>query len=82
MTKKSQIKIESLSRFMVYVLGHHPDEFGLVPDLDGFIKIKELLWAIHEEEGWRYVRQSHIREVLLSKERILFEVDCTRSCSY
>ena len=63
---------------MVYVLGHHPDEFGLVPDLDGFIKIKELLWAIHEEEGWRYVRQSHIREVLLSKERVLFEADENR----
>jgi len=63
---------------MVYILGHRPDEFGLVPDIDGFIKIKELLWAMNEEEGWRFVRQGHIREVLLSKERILFEADENR----
>ena len=60
---------------MVYMLGHRPDEFGLVPDKDGFIKLKELLQAIHEEEGWRHVGQGHIREVLLSKERALFEAD-------
>lgn len=78
MTKKSQIKIESLSRFMVYILGHRPDEFGLVPNRDGFVKLKELLWAIHEEEGWKYVGPGHIREVLLSKERVLFETDETR----
>jgi len=58
---------------MVYILGHRPDEFGLVPDREGFVKLKELLWAIHEEEGWRYVGQGHIREVLLSRERVLFE---------
>jgi len=63
---------------MSYVLGHHPYEFGLVPDKEGYIKTKELLWAMNEEEDWRYVRQSHIREVLLSKERILFEVDENR----
>jgi len=49
---------------LVYMLGHRPDEFGLVPDSEGFIPYKELLQAIHEEEGWRYVRRSHINEVL------------------
>ena len=34
---------------------------------------KELLQAIHEEPDWRYVRQSHINEVLLGKDRLLFQ---------
>jgi len=58
---------------LVYVLGHRPDEFGLVPDNEGFVPFKELLQAIHEEEGWRYVRRSHINEVLLGRDRSLFE---------
>ncbi|MCD6298507.1 MAG: hypothetical protein J7M30_15280 [Deltaproteobacteria bacterium] len=55
------------------MLGHRPYEFGLVPDTDGFVPYKELLQAIHEEPGWHYVRQSHVNEVLLSKDRSLFQ---------
>lgn len=36
---------------------------------------KELLQAIHEEPEWRYVRQSHINEVLLGRDRGLFQAD-------
>jgi len=63
---------------LVYILGHRPDEFGLVPDHEGFIPFKELLQAIHEEEGWRYVRRSHINEVLLGRDRSLFESEGER----
>ena len=59
---------------MVYILGHNPDEFGLVPDAEGFVAFKELLWAVHEEPGWGYVRQAGLNEVLLGKDRALFEV--------
>jgi putative RNA 2'-phosphotransferase len=79
--KKTQIKVKDLSRFMLYILGHRPDEFGLVPDGKGFLSVKELLWAIHEESGWGYVRQSHLREVLLGEDRSLFETrgECIRA---
>ncbi len=73
MPKKTQIKIHNLARFMLYVLGHRPDEFGLVPDEEGFVTYKELLWALHEEPGWGYVRKGHINEVLLSHDRHLFQ---------
>ena len=73
MDKKNRIKIEELSRMMVYILGHKPYEFGLVPDAEGFISFKELLWAFHEEPGWTHVRQGSINEVLLSENRNLFE---------
>ena len=71
--RKHQIKRHDLSRLLVYILGHRPDEFGLVPDPEGFVPYKELLQSIHEEAGWKYVRQSHINEVLMGKDRILFE---------
>lgn len=73
MHKRQQIKVDNLARFIVYILGHRPDEFGLVPDGEGFITYKELLWAIHEEKGWGYVRQGHINEVLMGKDRDRFQ---------
>lgn len=73
MQKKHRMKVENLSRLMVYILGHRPDEFGLVPDSSGFVTYKELLWALHEEPGWGYVRLGHINEVLLGKDRPFFE---------
>ncbi|HEX9911523.1 MAG TPA: RNA 2'-phosphotransferase [Desulfatiglandales bacterium] len=72
MQRKSQIRVTDLSRFLIYILAHRPDEFGLVPDSIGFITMKELLRAIHEEPGWGYVREGHIREVLIGKDRALF----------
>lgn len=71
-------RLNSLTRMVVYMLGTRPDEFGLVPDREGFVTFKELLQALHEEEGWRYVRQSHLNEVLLGKDRGLFQADDKR----
>jgi len=77
-SKKNKIKTDKLCRLMVYILGHRPDEFGLVPDRDGFVTYKELLWAIHEEPNWGYVRQGHINEVLLGGDRGLFQAEDDR----
>src|SRR5512143_936369 len=55
-----------LAKMLDYVLGRRPDEFGLLPDADGFVRLKDLLKALHEEEGWGYVNLSHVNEVLLS----------------
>ncbi|MDY6852207.1 MAG: RNA 2'-phosphotransferase [Thermodesulfobacteriota bacterium] len=65
---------QALSRFLLYVLGHRPDEFGLVPDEQGFIPLKELLMAVKEEEGWSFVREGHISELLREPDRTGFEV--------
>lgn len=74
MDKRSRHKITALSKFMSYMLRHRPDEFGLVLDEQGYVSFKEFLQAIHEEEGWRYVRRSHIQEVLLHDENHRFEI--------
>jgi putative RNA 2'-phosphotransferase len=58
--------LKRLAKFLSYVLGCRPDEFGLVPDSQGFIKIKTLLQALSEEAGWRHVRRAHLRELTIS----------------
>lgn len=59
-------ELNRLSKFLAYMLGRHPDEFGLVPDSDGFVKLKEFLKAVNEESGWRHLRKSHINELCFS----------------
>lgn len=55
-----------LAKFLAYALGRRPDEFGLVPDENGWVRIKELIKAVCEEEGWRHVRRASINEVILT----------------
>lgn len=78
MHRRNRIRVENLSRFLNYILAHRPDEFGLVPDTEGFIGYKELLQAIHEEPGWGYVKLGDIREVLMGAGRSLFDFDENR----
>ena len=65
---------QALARLITYILARRPDEFGLVTDTEGFVKIKELLKAVTEEEGWKYVRRSHLDEILYSLPDPLFEI--------
>jgi putative RNA 2'-phosphotransferase len=69
---------QNLAKMLAYVLGRQPGEFGLVPDAEGFVRIKDLLKALHEEDGWGYVNESHLREVLLSVSATMFEIDAQR----
>lgn len=66
---------KQLAKLIDYILSRRPDEFGLVADTNGFIKIKDFLKAVNEEEGLRYVRRSHIDEVLVTLPNPSFEID-------
>jgi putative RNA 2'-phosphotransferase len=57
---------KQLAKFLNYVLGRRPDEFGLVTDKEGYVKIKDLIKAANEEEGLKYVRRAHINEIMLT----------------
>ena len=74
MPQKNKRKVAHLNRLLNYILGNKPDEFGLVPDKEGYISLKELLKAINEEPNMAYVRESHIREVLLYNRDGFFEI--------
>ena len=69
-----QRSAKQLAKFIDYILSRRPDEFGLVADEHGFVKIKELIKAINEEEGFRYVRRSHLNEILVSLPDHAFEI--------
>ena len=43
MTQKSRQKHENLARFLKYLLGKSPDEFGVVLDPEGWIDLKRLV---------------------------------------
>ena len=63
-----------LAKLLDYILGRRPDEFGLVTDSNGFLKIKELLKALSEEEGLTYVRRTHLDEILITLPNPSFEI--------
>ena len=71
---KQKSKPHQLSVMLAYILERRPDEFGLIPDENGYVRIKDLLKALNEEDGWGYVRESHIHEVFLSVSEKLFEI--------
>ena len=72
--QKTRRQREALSRFLSYVVGHRPDEFGLYTDEEGFLPLKDLLKALAEEEGWSHVRAHHIEDLLRDPDRTRFEV--------
>jgi putative RNA 2'-phosphotransferase len=65
---------KQLVKFIDYILSRRPDEFGLVLDPEGFVKIKELLKAVNEEDGYRYVRRAHLNEIMLTVPNHCFEI--------
>ncbi|MFO7962543.1 MAG: RNA 2'-phosphotransferase [Desulfobacterales bacterium] len=76
MTRYQQLN--KLAKFLSYVLGRRPDEFGLVPDPEGYVKIKDLLKALCEEDGWRHVRRASLDEICLSLENPVIEISENR----
>ena len=70
----NQRSAKQLAKFLDYILSRRPDEFGLVADNDGFFKIKDLIKALNEEDGFRYVRRSHLNEILITVPDPTFEI--------
>lgn len=75
---KPQQSTRRLEKFIVYALGRRPDEFGLVPAADGWVKLKDLIKALNEEDGWRHVRRSHIDEIVLTQPAPEIEINDNR----
>jgi putative RNA 2'-phosphotransferase len=67
-------QLEALARLLAYMLGHRPDEFGLVLDNDGFIPLNQLLRALSHEPGWGFVRRQHLDQVVSLMQPPAFEL--------
>ncbi|MDR2405211.1 MAG: hypothetical protein LBE27_02445, partial [Deltaproteobacteria bacterium] len=64
MSKKMSHAKNSLERLLRYALGVQPDEFGLVLSSEGFVPIKELVAALKDEEGYRGLNETRIKDVI------------------
>lgn len=78
MPKKQQHKETALVRTLVYALGVAPGELGLVPDDEGWVPVKELIKALHEQEGWRGVRESMVQDAAVRLAQDELELDQKR----
>jgi putative RNA 2'-phosphotransferase len=68
---------KQLAKLIQYILGRRPDEYGLVPDEQGYVTVKELIKILHEE-GWRGVRAGHLATLPYRVPNAGFEMDHQR----
>ncbi len=78
MVMNRQKQIEQFAKLAATILGHCPYEFGLVPDADGFVKIKEFIQSIIETDGWRHISIRHVNDMMLMLTDPPVEVDHNR----
>ncbi|QJA06447.1 hypothetical protein FVE67_06360 [Thermosulfurimonas marina] len=67
------MKPQALLKMVSYILAWRPDEFGLIPDESGFVKLKDLHQALSETEGFRGVRRRELEVALEVFGRETFE---------
>lgn len=63
------MKAKDLAKFMTYMLGVDPAEFCLAPDNDNRYKIKDVLKALNELEGFKGVRIGDLKELTLTLDK-------------
>ncbi len=66
--------LANLARALRYVLGHRPDEVGLVLDEAGFVPVKRLLAALAGELGLAWVRRQHLEELAALQRPVALEL--------
>ncbi len=71
MRKGARIK---LSKFMSYILRHHPERVGLTLDEEGFVSVDELAKAIASTPGWGWVERHHLMQVVTGDPKGRFQV--------
>jgi putative RNA 2'-phosphotransferase len=66
-------ELQRFAKVLDFVLGVRPDEFGLVPDPEGYVTFKELLQALREEPDWSFIGRGHLMELMHSQGRDRFD---------
>ncbi len=62
------LKIKKIYKLLLYILSHKPDEFGIVPDDNGFVKIKELIQVFSQDKNLPSIRLQTFNEIVLNSE--------------
>ena len=74
-TKNALFKVKNLLAQLNHILGRAPYEYFLIPDKNGFVPVKELIQAFHEDTFWSYVRTGHLNEVFITEGRGQIEIE-------
>jgi putative RNA 2'-phosphotransferase len=61
-----------VSRLMAYILRHSPEEFGLRPDTEGFVGLKELVDAL--KKRYPDVTEEFVKEIVESDPKGRYEI--------
>lgn len=67
-------ELGTLARMLAYLLGRRPDEFGLVLEDGGWVQIKTLLQALHEEPGYTRARREDLERLAALTSPPLLEI--------
>lgn len=65
---------DKIGKLLSYALGFKPDEFFLIPDEDGYVKIKDLVKAFGEQKELRWINKQEINSYLLKSDNPVVEV--------
>jgi putative RNA 2'-phosphotransferase len=77
------IDVVQLSRTMAYALRHHPEEFGLVLDVEGWVKVETLLQALRKRRAeWRDVQREDFVRVIERSEKKRYEMQGDKIRAY
>ena len=64
-----------LSKTISYALRHHPEEFGLTLDSEGYVPISALLDALGQRvERWKNLQEGDLVEMMNQAEKQRFEI--------
>ena len=72
------LELKRLLKFLLYVLGERPDEFGLMPDDRGWVDFKDLFAALSQEDGLKGVRERDLQAASVASEKMEIEIDGAR----
>ena len=70
---KQSVKTK-LSKYISYLLRHHPEKAGLSLDEEGFIGLDELVKAILSNPRWNWIERDHIIEIVKEDKKGRFQI--------
>jgi putative RNA 2'-phosphotransferase len=71
---KSMKNTKKFASLLQYILGRRPDEFGLWPNSEGYVALKDFLKVLHEEK-WHHLRPNHLETWLYSVPEVGIEIN-------
>ncbi|NUN96735.1 MAG: hypothetical protein HUU16_11235 [Candidatus Omnitrophica bacterium] len=78
MDRATRQRCESLARTLRYILGVAPDEYGLVPDPEGWCPLKNLALALAEDKAWPGMTPTRLADLAWQMDPCPFEFDDKR----